>query len=995
MGHRRTKGDPQAGLSVLKTLTTAVPEIFNECQTTATQHRRNAVALRKLQEQCSALRPEEIALYLHQNPDQTPLLVCSSSEYPGESIFNNEFVRNLNKVLPVKKREPSVELVLRFVASFVQYAHERDAKPPAPSQAPTTAAGDDIFGSPSRPTDHAMGDPAEADADTLSSRFIEFLMYHLLKGFGAKDKPVRLRVVQLVAQCVNSFGEIDEDLYVELRTRLYERIHDKESAIRVQAVMALCRLQNGEDEDEVVMGTTAEGGLNVTKTLLNILRYDPSAEVRRSVLLNIAKTPATLPRVLERSRDFDTTNRRLTYLRALREIGDFRILSIDAREKLLSHGIKDREATVKQACVRMLSENWLEYANNNLIELLERLDVVNSTIAEPALKELFKAHPDIPGTFEFTDEIWENLTPETAFLIRVTLVFFQEVGQDERLDAAQPEVLKLAQYIEKFTGLLDVAEDDEAEANYLFIVHQLLLVASLCDFADELGRRRFMTLLRDMLLLPTIPETHIETIIDIIFRLAISERDFTRLIVEAISDIRSSVEDAEDEATSAPDEDERQLELLLMKVKCLIITKLLLERCQERLRDNNTVFGLLNEYIIPAVQDTEALVQELGIVCLAHCCYLDKSLAEENITAFIQAIRRGEGDIREKALMALADLALMYDMTSLSQRLESEQTIEKVLGECLESPELPIQATAAEAVVRLLYCRKLTRPVQILETLLILYFHPITLDNHRYRQCLTYFMQVYSYSAHENQQVLQQAVVPTLCQLIKVHRSVGDGNTMLTPLQAAQQLADWTDPRIAVAAYQRVNRLVADIDQGLHATIAIDALKSGFSASSGTRKVLTQFVNRLHVDEAAGEVRLKELTALILAFKQTGIVGDTVTRNALTRFEATVHRALVALEVLAPDTVWDENDLRELPELETIYGFINKVYQELSLLKPAPQKPMPPTTPGPFKTAVDPNATTLAKPRMGQPLKVVVKVEELQNEIDSMLLGSDEELSPL
>ncbi|KAJ1955761.1 chromosome condensation complex Condensin, subunit G, partial [Dispira parvispora] len=301
MTRSKLRNKPQSdNHEMLSTLATVIPNIFNDSQRSGTQHRRNAIALRKLQERCGALAAEDVAQYMAQRSEGCPL-VCASSQFPGESIFSHEFVRNLNKVLPVKRRESCAEWVMQFVANFVQYGHDIDLK-----QAAKRAEVEE-----------------EDEEDTLTSRFTEFLMHHLLKGFNAKDKAVRQRVCQLVAMCVNSLGEIDEELYQELKERLFERIHDKEPAIRVQAVIALCRLQNGEEE-------TPSGELdNVTKTLLNILRYDPSAEVRRAVLVSIAKTPLTLPRILERSRDLATVNRRFVYLKVMKEIGDFRILSID------------------------------------------------------------------------------------------------------------------------------------------------------------------------------------------------------------------------------------------------------------------------------------------------------------------------------------------------------------------------------------------------------------------------------------------------------------------------------------------------------------------------------------------------------------------------------------------------------------------------------------------------------------------------------------------
>lgn len=47
------------------------------------------------------------------------------------------------------------------------------------------------------------------DEDTPASRFTNRILRFLLKGFVAKDKTVRYRVVHLVAEMVASLGEIE------------------------------------------------------------------------------------------------------------------------------------------------------------------------------------------------------------------------------------------------------------------------------------------------------------------------------------------------------------------------------------------------------------------------------------------------------------------------------------------------------------------------------------------------------------------------------------------------------------------------------------------------------------------------------------------------------------------------------------------------------------------------------------------------------------------
>jgi condensin complex subunit 3 len=123
---------------------------------------------------------------------------------------------------------------------------------------------------------------AEEDEETEESlaagRFVEMFMRHLLRGIDAKEKFVRLRVCQLIALAMNSLGEIEyaleyevaynsDDLFDDLRDGLSKRTRDRESSVRVQAVIALARFQSGDDE----------AGIKVTKALIELLQHDPSA----------------------------------------------------------------------------------------------------------------------------------------------------------------------------------------------------------------------------------------------------------------------------------------------------------------------------------------------------------------------------------------------------------------------------------------------------------------------------------------------------------------------------------------------------------------------------------------------------------------------------------------------------------------------------------------------------------------------------------------------
>ena len=135
---------------------------------------------------------------------------------------------------------------------------------------------------------HDGENPQQEDEDTTASRFVEYLLKHLLKGFEAKDKNVRYRVCQIVAELVSSMGEMrsvylhllsyldpnlglhfSDDLYTALRSALLTRIRDKEAPVRAQVVFALGKLFQAENPDDA-----SEDEQPLLEVLMDVLQYD-------------------------------------------------------------------------------------------------------------------------------------------------------------------------------------------------------------------------------------------------------------------------------------------------------------------------------------------------------------------------------------------------------------------------------------------------------------------------------------------------------------------------------------------------------------------------------------------------------------------------------------------------------------------------------------------------------------------------------------------------
>lgn len=124
-----------------------------------------------------------------------------------------------------------------------------------------------------------------------------------------------------------------------------------------------------------------------------------------------------------------------------------------------------------------------------------------------------------------TDAFWQSVTPESTFITRIFTEYCREHELEGRLEAAGvPVVTALAFYLqESCNDLLDAIEeledarmeaDSRAEAaapedeeemerredvvtERAFVVAEMLRLTALCDFSDEIGRRKAFAVVRE------------------------------------------------------------------------------------------------------------------------------------------------------------------------------------------------------------------------------------------------------------------------------------------------------------------------------------------------------------------------------------------------------------------------------------------------------------------------------------------------------------------
>lgn len=836
-------------------LRTQICAIFRDAQRTTATHRKLAVNLRKIQEACC---------YEPVNPKK------SSADEFDEKAFNHEFIRCVLRIMPVKKAESVGEKSIRFIGLFLRHASDKD---------------------------NELLDEADAETslmpETPSTRLSAKVLQTALSLMQAKDKYVRFRSTQLVSHIINSLDAIDDDLFQNLRHSLLKRIRDKEAMVRVQAVLGLGRLAGNQPEGGTNSDDSDNQSLGLLEKLLDVLQNDSSADVRRSLLVNLPILPNTLPYLLERARDQDAATRRAVYSRLLPALGDFRHLSLSMREKLLRWGLRDRDENVRKAAGRLFRERWIadcagvapqEEAPPNfdgLLELLERIDVINSGVengvAIEAMKGFWEGRPDYREALILDDQFWETLSAESVFMARSFNDFCRSEGNgryESLVEEKLPEVTKLAFFLERYLKVLveaikrvaqgDAEENEEEDTvEQEFIIEQMLHIALTLDYSDEVGRRKMFTLLRQSLAIPELPDEVTKLTMEALRYIcapdAAGEREFCSVVLEAVADVHDTIVDlpgeddesfvsahsevmsrettpASDSVKSKPEMSEEEahekaVREIVVNMKCLHIVQCMLTHVAGNLKDNTDLVSMLNNLVVPAVRSHEAPVRERGLVCLGLCALLDRSLAEENLGLFIHFFTKGHTALQITALHILTDILNVHG----AQLLSTTPAVLKVYVKAVKGGgrSSEVQAAATIAASKLLLGRVISDEEaceELLKSLVIAYFDPASSANQTVRQALNYFLPVFCFSRSENQDLMRKVSLLALHSLLNLREGLEDDDVdveedMVSMTTIGACLVDWTDPRKCFSSDLVLEGEKRNVNGDVHLDFACDILE--------------------------------------------------------------------------------------------------------------------------------------------------------------------------
>ncbi|NXS10886.1 CND3 protein, partial [Neodrepanis coruscans] len=497
----------------------------------------------------------QLAQKPHQNHAKLVMALKSTyAQLDNKEDFHEKFINFLKYAMIIYRREPAVEQVINFAAKFVTSFCQMEEEDGS----------------------------EEGEEDNL---LLNCMFKFLLESHDANSQAVRFRTCQLVNKILGNMPEnaqIDDDLFDRINEAMLIRVNDKFSNVKIQAVLALSRLQDPKDQNCPVV--------NIYTTLLE---NDPNSEVRRAVLSCIAPSARTLPVIVSRTMDVREAVRKLTY-EVLAEKVHMQALSIAQRVKLLQQGLNDRSDAVKEVVKKKLLPAWLRFSEGDVLELLHRLDVENCPeVAVQLLNAMFSLSPlcEVVQDCKNLDSRklipLEDLTAENVLYWRFCCEYLKSKGDEgeDLLDQILPEPPIYVDYLLSYVQSMPVLSEEEKEdfncfANLMakeFIGQQLILIMGCMDTMEEGGRKHLLVTLQKILILPSTSAALIPLLVERLLNIIKDDDTRIQIVAEIISEVSEPIV-AVEQPIDAAEIRKRELKLAEIKVK-LCEAKQALEEC--------------------------------------------------------------------------------------------------------------------------------------------------------------------------------------------------------------------------------------------------------------------------------------------------------------------------------------------------------------------------------------------------------------------------------
>uniref|UniRef100_A0A182WLX4 Nuclear condensin complex subunit 3 C-terminal domain-containing protein n=1 Tax=Anopheles minimus TaxID=112268 RepID=A0A182WLX4_9DIPT len=536
-----------------------------------------------------------------------------------------------------------------------------------------------------------VADPTHSEQPTTHP-IIASIFDWLLTTFSSMRR-VRFRICQLVNLILNALGTdaaLDDTICDKILRYMLERIRDASQDVRVQAVLALQRLQDpGSPEDPVV------------RAYMYHLDKDPSPKVRQAIISSLGRNYRLIPCILERLWDTDEKVRRHTYMQMASY--PVRQYKIEQRLKFLEQGLNDRSEAVRDVMHNVMLPQWIESYGRDYVAFVGalKLDADEKEMerfrkaAKSVLMEIFKKHgvKEMACLLNFKEENstvpLEELTIERLICWQTMLEYLQQNDSDE-LEQYMVELSKFCEYLKAFvtnpsaaafmkasnlstesTQLSSPGQPetmDKLQQLYVQCCLQILLeIVLMFDFCDEFGRDNLKQLLSDLLCNENLSELNVRLIMDTFEKLCTDVDTRLNFFVELVSSIlEPSRQDVSKSSRHLIDSYlEKHPEMTTLKLQISSLRVKILE-----LKEQESALSARKDYA------GAQLVNEKVNVCNEEYANLVKPLVQE-MSMSATSIEDDTGNTT-----TTASSTLQFRDSVLKPRRVTKATIEKCLQIC-------------------------------------------------------------------------------------------------------------------------------------------------------------------------------------------------------------------------------------------------------------------------------------------------------------------------
>ncbi|KAF8723662.1 hypothetical protein HU200_021622 [Digitaria exilis] len=541
----------------------------------------------------------------------------------------------------------------------------------------------------------ASASPADGGGDGFLEGFLRFL----ITASEAAHRPARLRACEIIFEIIMRLpddADVSDEIWDEVIDGMKVRVQDKIPAIRSFAVRALARFATDGDDGGII------------DLFLETLDNEQNAEVRRTIVLSLPPSNATLESVIGSTLDVSESVRRAAYS-VLSAKFPLQSLSIKQRTTLLHRGLSDRSASVNNECLKMLKDEWLvKYCGGDIIALLRFLDVetyeaVGESVMAVLLKDDALRVQDGQSIRQYCTANAEQgsniqlMDAEVALYWKIMCKHLQAEAQAKGSEAATTTGAEAAVYASEASDKNDLLDNIlpstitdyvnlvkahlSAGPNYQFASRQLLLLGEMLELSDTVNRKIASSFLHELLVRPLEHEVD-----DDGNQIAIGDgvsvggdKEWAKAVAELAKKVHSSVGEFEMVVSAVVEElarpcRERTADFMQW-MHCLAVTGLLLENTSTLRNLQVTIVEpseLLHSLLLPAAKQNHVDVQRAALRCLCLLGLLENRPNAELVKQLRLSFINGPDLVSAMACKALIDLVTWHGPQEIDRAIGIE-----------------------------------------------------------------------------------------------------------------------------------------------------------------------------------------------------------------------------------------------------------------------------------------------------------------------------------